>query len=252
MSSAIRFLLNHITRTYPVIYAMGGADPAMGRACWRTRRARRAQCATALALAILAVLVAVGTLEAGWEPATTGAGAACDERAACEGQPATIYNMLSSEGSTRTTATSTRCDGAAESDTARVATTTCNGDNVNSLGDKLSQDDGPRREPRCTMASELGGLQSRTRRATPATTTTTGAGDAGGLAAAGADPGANGHEPTAKQMTICRLHFSRANCILAVPVLCSVLFCWRLANDTNRREPSSQWLLTHRLQTHRG
>ena len=95
-SSAIRSLLNRITRTYPVIYAMGGADPAMGRACWRTRRARRAQCATALTLAILAALVAVGTLEAGWEPATTGAGAACDERAACEGQPATIYNRRSS------------------------------------------------------------------------------------------------------------------------------------------------------------
>ena len=78
-----------------MIYAMGGADPAMGRACWRTRRARRAQCATALTLAILAALVAVGTLEAGWEPATTGAGAARDERAACEGQPATIYNKIS-------------------------------------------------------------------------------------------------------------------------------------------------------------
>ena len=40
VSSAIRFLLNHITRTYPVIYAMGGADPARFEAALPTICAR--------------------------------------------------------------------------------------------------------------------------------------------------------------------------------------------------------------------
>ena len=79
-------------------HEMGGADPAMGRARWRTRRARRAQCATALALAVLAVLVAVGTLVVAGE--ATGAteagegaredGQRCRERAGA----ATISDMV--------------------------------------------------------------------------------------------------------------------------------------------------------------
>ena len=73
----------------PVTLDMGGDGPVRGRVRWQTRRARRAQCATALALAILAVLVAVGKLVADGESAPTDAGACSGARA---GEPATIYN----------------------------------------------------------------------------------------------------------------------------------------------------------------
>ena len=65
----------------PVILNMGGDGPVRGRVRWQTRRARRAQCATALALATLAVLVAVGTLVADGESARTDAGTCSGARA---------------------------------------------------------------------------------------------------------------------------------------------------------------------------
>ena len=83
-------LTTNLTYDHPhVARDMGDAGPARGRVRWQTRHARRAQCATALALAILAVLVAMGTLVADGESAPTDARACSGARA---GEPATICN----------------------------------------------------------------------------------------------------------------------------------------------------------------
>ena len=78
----------------PVIFNMGGDGPVRGRVRWQTRRARRAQCATALALATLAVLVAVGTLVADGESAPTDAGT-------CSGARADVTATISNIGRVR-------------------------------------------------------------------------------------------------------------------------------------------------------
>ena len=75
----------------PVTLDMGGDGPVRGRVRWQIRRTRCAQCATALALATLAVLVAVGTLVADGESARTDAGTCSGARADVT---ATISNIF--------------------------------------------------------------------------------------------------------------------------------------------------------------
>ena len=160
-------LTSNLTHDHdPVIFNMGGDGPVRGRVRWQTRRARRAQCATALALAILAVLVAVGTLVADGESAPTDAGACSGARA---GEPATIYNMVSSWVTRSTTRRADNNIGAVEDGTTGTAAAPggVGADDKNKVNDNGPHQGVMRREPQCASDDDLGGLHSRTRWASP-------------------------------------------------------------------------------------